>query len=154
MTTYQVPVPHLEFTFSRARGFRTHAWRWSEEAWTPWYFLRGLLECLRPPHRWFHSNTVRPAKTVKKFIFLFLQFLELYFGFVSVTPHGLSDSQDPTKDLHVIFIATIPRGVPLAVLWNCNYFLRFRFLLLKSYGSGSDLLTVLIITYTPPCPVL
>jgi hypothetical protein len=24
-------------------------------------------------------------------------------------------------------------------LWNRNYFLRFRFLLLKSYGSGSDL---------------
>ncbi len=32
---------------------------------------------------------------------------------------------------------------PLAVLWNRNYFLRFRFrfLLLKSYGSGSDFLT-------------
>ncbi len=28
----------------------------------------------------------------------------------------------------------------IAVLWNRNYFLRFRFrfLLLKSYGSGSD----------------
>ncbi len=26
----------------------------------------------------------------------------------------------------------------LAVLWNRNYFLRFRFRLLKSYGSGSD----------------
>jgi hypothetical protein len=25
-----------------------------------------------------------------------------------------------------------------AVLWNRNYFLRFRFRLLKSYGSGSD----------------
>jgi hypothetical protein len=26
----------------------------------------------------------------------------------------------------------------LPALWNCNYFLRFRFQLLKSYGSSSD----------------
>jgi hypothetical protein len=28
--------------------------------------------------------------------------------------------------------------VLVAALWNRNYFLRFRFLLLKSYGFGSD----------------
>jgi hypothetical protein len=78
----------------------------------------------------------------QKFLY-FIAFCRALFGFVSATPHGLSDSQDPTKDLQAILIATTPRGVPLAVLWNCNYFLRFRFrfLLLKSYGSGSDFLT-------------
>ncbi len=36
-------------------------------------------------------------------------------------------------------IPTTPFSLVLrAVLWNRNYFLRFRFLLLKSYGSGSD----------------
>jgi hypothetical protein len=35
---------------------------------------------------------------------------------------------------------TLAANLPPAVLWNCNYFLRFRFRfwLLKSYGSGSD----------------
>ncbi len=31
-----------------------------------------------------------------------------------------------------------PRTFPNTALWNRNYFLRFRFQLLKSFGSGSD----------------
>jgi hypothetical protein len=35
------------------------------------------------------------------------------------------------------FLPTFYSSHPLPVLWNRNYFLRFRFRLLKSYGSGS-----------------
>jgi len=39
------------------------------------------------------------------------------------------------KNIFLIKIFNFP--FPSCVVWNRNYFLRFQFLLLKSYGSGS-----------------
>ncbi len=42
-----------------------------------------------------------------------------------------------TSVMH-IYRQQVWAGLQIPVLWNRNYFLRFRFRLLKSYGSGSD----------------
>ncbi len=41
------------------------------------------------------------------------------------------------KLFHYLGDGDQPSSLPTAVLWNRNYFLRFQFRLLKSYGSGS-----------------
>ncbi len=60
---------------------------------------------------------------------------------VTVTILIFPEGQDAMKGLSAAAAEAAWLGVKFAegaVLWNRSYFLRFRFRLLKSYGSGSD----------------
>jgi hypothetical protein len=69
-------------------------------------------------------------------------------------PHGLRDEAYDSGEIFSKRIR-IRRSVNhiYAVLWNRNYFLRFRFRLLKSYGSGSTRQKVTVPTVPVPVPV-
>ncbi len=62
---------------------------------------------------------------LKTWIFSLLRFLCVLFACLELDRDGFCPNPDPQNQVN-------------PVLWNHNYFLRFRFRFLKSYGSGSD----------------